>query len=44
VNLSHIKVDLGERPRLSAYLDRILSRPSFKHWVDRENAFLARAA
>ena len=44
VNLSHIGVGLGDRPKLSAYLDRVLSRPSFKHWVDRENAFLARAA
>jgi glutathione S-transferase len=44
VNLQHISVDLGSRPKLAAYLDGILSRPSFKHWVDRETAFLARAA
>ncbi|HEX8402341.1 MAG TPA: glutathione S-transferase family protein [Allosphingosinicella sp.] len=44
VNLRHIGVDLGARPKLAAYLDGILSRPSFKHWVDRETAFLARAA
>jgi glutathione S-transferase len=44
VNLRHISVDLGSRPKLSAYLEGILSRPSFKHWIDRETAFLARAA
>ena len=44
VNLAHISVDLGSRPKLATYLERILSRPSFKHWVDRETAFLARAA
>jgi glutathione S-transferase len=44
VNLRHIRVDLGARPKLAAYLDGILSRPSFKHWVDRETAFLARPA
>lgn len=44
VNLDHIKVDLGSRPKLSAYLGQILDRSSFKHWVDREKAFLARAA
>ncbi len=44
VNLDHIQVDLGSRPKLARFLDRILGRPSFKHWVDREKAFLARAA
>jgi glutathione S-transferase len=44
VNLGHIGVEIGARPKLRAYLDRILARPSFKHWVDRETAFLARAA
>jgi glutathione S-transferase len=44
VNLDHIQVDLGSRPKLAAFLHNILSRPSFKHWVDREKAFLARAA
>jgi glutathione S-transferase len=44
VNLDHIRVDLGSRPKLAAFLDGILNRPSFKHWVDREKAFLARAA
>jgi glutathione S-transferase len=44
VNLDHIQVDLGSRPKLAGFLDRILGRPSFKHWIDREKAFLARAA
>jgi glutathione S-transferase len=44
VNLGHIEVDLGARPRLGAYLERILARPSFSQWVERETAFLARAA
>ena len=44
VNLRHIGVALGDRPKLVAYVERILSRPSFKLWVDRETAFLARAA
>lgn len=44
VNLDHLKINLGSRPKLSGFLDRILSRPSFKHWLDRERAFLARAA
>jgi len=43
-NLRHLEVDLGERPKLRAYVDGILSRPSFRSWVDRETAFLARAA
>ncbi len=44
VNLSHIGVGVGNRPKLTAYLERILARPSFKAWVERETAFLARAA
>jgi glutathione S-transferase len=44
VNLSHIGVEIGDRPRLRAYVENILARPSFKHWVDRETAFLSRAA
>ncbi len=44
VNLSHIGVEIGDRPRLRGYVENILSRPSFKHWVDRETAFLSRAA
>jgi glutathione S-transferase len=44
VNLQHIGVGIGDRPKLRHYLETILGRPSFKHWVDRETAFLARAA
>ena len=43
-NFRHLGLDLGERPRLRTYIDGILSRPSFRSWVDRETAFLARAA
>jgi glutathione S-transferase len=43
-NFRHLALDLGERPKLRAYVDGILSRPSFRSWVDRETAFLARAA
>jgi glutathione S-transferase len=44
VNLSHVGVEVGDRPKLRAYVDAILARPSFKQWIDRETAFLARAA
>jgi glutathione S-transferase len=39
-NLAHCRVDIGERPNLKAYVDGILSRPSFAVWVARESAFL----
>jgi glutathione S-transferase len=39
-NLAHCGVDIGERPKLKAYVDGILSRPSFAGWVARESAFL----
>jgi glutathione S-transferase len=39
-NLAHCGVDIGERPKLKAYVDGILSRPSFAVWVARECAFL----
>jgi glutathione S-transferase len=38
------KVDPERYPRTVAYVDRILARPSFAHWVERETAFLARQA
>jgi glutathione S-transferase len=31
-------------PRTLAYVDRILARPSFSQWVERETAMLAKAA
>jgi glutathione S-transferase len=44
VNFRHLNLGVGPRPRLRAYVDRILDRPSFRHWADRETAYLARAA
>ena len=45
-NFGHMGVTCGaeSHPRLKAYVESILARPSFKSWVDREAAFLARAA
>jgi glutathione S-transferase len=45
-NFRHLGLDCGggKRPRLMAYIDRMLARPSFAPWVARESAFLARAA
>ena len=45
-NLSHLGCDLDRqrRPRTCAYVERILARPSFASWVEREAAFLARTA
>ncbi len=45
-NFGHMGVtcDPERHPRLKAYVESILARPSFKSWVDREAAFLARAA
>lgn len=46
VNLIHlgIDVDTARWPHTRAYVERILARPSFAHWVERETAFLARQA
>ncbi len=45
-NLRHINValDPARHPKVVAYVEAILARPSFKHWTDREAAFLSRAA
>ncbi len=45
-NFQHINVaiDPDRYPKINEYARRILGRPSFKHWVDRETAFLERAA
>lgn len=43
-NLGHIDVrpDPVRHPRTTAYLEAILSRPSFSHWVEREKAYFMR--
>lgn len=38
------KVDPERYPRTVAYVDSILSRPSFASWIERETAFLAKQA
>jgi glutathione S-transferase len=45
-NFSHcdVAVDEAKYPRITAYVARILSRPSFAHYVEREAAYLARTA
>lgn len=45
-NLLHLKVAIVEDsyPRTLAYTRRILERPSFKPWIEREAAFLAKVA
>ena len=40
----HVAIDAGRYPKITEYVGRMLARPSFKHWVDRETAFLERAA
>jgi glutathione S-transferase len=44
VNLHHLQVGIGTRPKLARFVDRMLARPSFKPFVERETAFLARNA
>lgn len=45
-NFRHTKtrIDEARYPRLVAYVDRILSRPSLAYWVEREVAYLAKDA
>ena len=45
-NLNHLGCDLEQprHPRTCAYVERILARPSFAPWVEREKAFLGRTA
>jgi glutathione S-transferase len=45
-NFHHLGLDLGreQRPKLAAFADQMLGRPSFKNSIERESAFLARAA
>lgn len=45
-NLGHlgIETDPDRHPRTAAYVKRILARPSFSQWVERESALLAKVA
>jgi glutathione S-transferase len=45
-NLRHLDyaLDSARYPRLANYVQTILDRPSFRNWVERETAFLQRAA
>ncbi|HEX2762637.1 MAG TPA: glutathione S-transferase family protein [Allosphingosinicella sp.] len=45
-NLSYmnVTVDAARHPRTRAYVERMLGRPSFSCWIERERAFLERAA
>jgi glutathione S-transferase len=44
VNLAHLccEIDTQRHGRVRAYVDSILSRPSFAQWIERESAFLAK--
>ena len=45
-NLRHLNVavDPARHPKVAAYVEAILARPSFAPWIARETAFLERAA
>jgi glutathione S-transferase len=45
-NLGHLgcEIDRARYARTCAYIERILARPSFASWIERETAFLARTA
>ena len=45
-NLRHLgcQIDRARHPRLLAYVERMLARPSFAPWVEREADFLAKTA
>lgn len=44
VNLGHCNVSVGSRPRLVAYVSRVLARPSLDKWRAKETRFLAKTA
>ena len=46
VNFRHTgsPIDPARYPRTNAYVDSILERPSFAHWVQRETEFLSKQA
>lgn len=37
-----IETDASRHPRTTAYVERILARPSFSQWIERESDFLAK--
>ncbi len=39
-----VAIDEGRHPKVKAYVEAILARPSFSPWIAREAAFLNRAA
>ncbi len=39
-----VEIDAQKHPRTKAYIERILDRPSFKPFIEREAAFLERTA
>ena len=39
-----IEADAGRYPRTAAFVQRILARPSFSQWVEKERALLAKIA
>ena len=41
-NFRHLGIELGDHPRTAAYVERMLARPSFNQWVEREAAMLAK--
>lgn len=43
-NLEHlgIETDVARHPRTAAYVSRVLARPSFSQWIERERALLAK--
>lgn len=43
-NFVHLGVELDQYPRTRAYVTRMLERPSFRPWIEREAAFLAKIA
>jgi glutathione S-transferase len=45
VNLEHLGVDYKSgRPKLAVFAERMHGRDSFRSWLERESAFLSRAA
>ncbi len=41
---TNTRVDPARYPRTIAYVERILARPSFAHWIERETAYLSKDA